>query len=476
MIAKDVGIQPDIDMEKLLEQEPMDWLDSTYVGSELWWRGLAKIGGPFQCSFSEPASSFNGKRRVDFFWRDPEGNQDESTIFQVLLDINSVTNHKSWEPTCLKRVKNTDVWHQCVYVDEKWRGSYSFIPLMQNQSSSVVYALSDGSSKAQRSWYLSIMDFAIADPLNTRPEIISNRGTSASMLIMNDAEVEMGWDQWDQRTLPPKKREDVFSFLWKSDLLKNTRRIWHIETHRSNESFSTSDRQKGVREKVPKPIVILLDGQRWTAPSGTPSVLSYLTEIGEIAPAHYLLIDSLDGETRWKELSCNITFWQAMFTELAVEAAHKVNLPSLESNVIIAGQSLGGLSAFYAGVHFETYVTKVISLSGSFWWPDVDRLVAHQSKESCLNELILGTPLGGPLEELQRGCIDVKHLELFISVGSGEGDMNLYNDILATSLQRKQARFTFERFSGGHDWLAWRFSLINGLRTLVPHNPSYQRV
>jgi Enterochelin esterase and related enzymes len=294
------------DLKALMKSEPRIWLTSDHVGSDLWWQCLLRLGGPFE---SDDCSSkrVKGTKRVDFFWRDPEGEKLSNTA-QVLLDINSVTNHKSWDPVSLNRVKNTDVWHQAIEVDALWRGSYGFIPLSKEQTSQVAYASSDGSSEAQREWYISIMDQAISDPLNPRPDIVSGRGCLASPLIMKSADTEIGWTQWDKGELPEFKRDEISTIRWNSRLLNNARRVWHFETGLDND-HSLSDIQQ-------KPIVILLDGQRWSMPSGAPSVLAYLTRIGMLAPAHYLLIDSIDGKTRWGELSCNAQFWDAVFSEL----------------------------------------------------------------------------------------------------------------------------------------------------------------
>lgn len=418
------------------------------LGTGEWWSTLKALKIPL-VSANKTEESPLEKVRVDFFWQDPEGDETRSMTDQVILEVNSITNHHSWEPVSLKRITGTDVWHHALFIESNWSGSYSFIPLTQEQLPAIAREKSDGSSKAQRQWYMSIMHQAEADPLNLLPVVTAGRGGLCSALHMPGSQQSEAWQEWDQHKLSAIPREEITTFEWSSKSLNNTRHIWCFETGEKT-------------AQVPKPLVILLDGQRWAAPSGTPSVLRKLTEQGIIAPAHYLLVDSIDVEIRWQELSCYEPFWQAVFDELLPLAKEHSDLPSLEKNMLVAGQSLGGLSSMYAGLHFPDYVNKVVSLSGSFWWPDVNRM------KSTRSDVLPNTPPGSLAESVQLGQLNSAHLQVFQSVGSYEGDMNRYNEIMAASLEEAGCPVVYQQFCGGHDWLAWRSSLVEGLKALIP--------
>lgn len=415
-----------------------------HVGSNVWWQSVSSAGAPFIHEESEQTSS------VLFVWQDPQGNEYESSIASVLLDVNSLTDHHSWEPVCLHRISGTDVWMGLLQINSNWRGSYSFIPIEKHQLPDSVRQMGDGSREAQRAWWMSVAVNQISDPLNPLPELISGWGIS-SPLHLPKAAAELGWQEWDRGELNTISASRVHAINWSSKELDNQRTAWLFST-------ATSD----------APLVVLLDGQKWGAPSGTLSVLQYLTDTFKIAPAHYLLVPSIDGPTRWKELGCYSSFWQSLLDELLPTVTSELAQEDCSvSDFLVAGQSLGGLSALYAGVTFPEYFSKVISLSGSFWWPEDSRMRAPNNTTSS-NEWIKNVPTNSLADQILKNQISVSHLQAFLNVGSGEADMCLYNEATYQAIQQKGGQVHYEIVCGGHDWLSWRSGLVDGLRHLIP--------
>ncbi|MEP0072688.1 MAG: enterochelin esterase [Marinomonas sp.] len=411
------------------------------IGSLAWWESIGACNMPLIKTQSD------GESLVVFVWQDPQGNEKTSSTVSVVLAVNSLTDHHSWEPVCLNRVVGTDVWFGQLTVNSKWRGSYSFIPLPANQLPEFVKKQGDGTREAQRAWWIEVVENQIPDILNQSPTLISGWGESSALHLPHAPEEE-GWKEWDQGALPLLSVDQIQSIHWHSLILNN---------QRDCQLFSTA--------KGDAPLVILLDGQKWGAASGTLSVLQDLTTKKQIAPAHYLLIPCVDGQTRWKELSCHLPFWQALIDELFPQVIQKLSDSNSDvTDYLVAGQSLGGLSALFAGVSFPEYFSKVISLSGSFWWPAVERM---QSPKKI--ELVGATLVPNSLaEQIQNGLIDVQHLRVFMTVGTGEKDMCLYNDMTYQAIKEKGGNVYYETVFGGHDWLSWRSSLTNGLMHLLP--------
>ncbi len=415
-------------------------LPESQIGSSKWWKDVHAIGAPF-IKVKNPQTSV-----VLFIWQDPHGTDEKSSIASVLLDVNSITDHHSWEPVCLHRISGTDVWFGQLTVDSKWRGSYSFIPIEENQLPDLVLQAGDGSREAQRAWWMSVAGNQIPDPLNPLPVLSSGWGIS-SPLHLPKAATELGWQEWDRGELNAISASRVNSIDWSSKELGNQRTAWLFST-------ATSD----------APLVILLDGQKWGAPSGTLSVLQYLTDTSKIAPAHYLLVPSIDGLTRWKELSCHHPFWQSLLDELLpIVTSILAKDDCSATDFLVAGQSLGGLSALYAGITFPDVFSKVISLSGSFWWPDKDRMVDPDN-------VIASKPIPADslAEQILNDRVSVSHLKVYQSVGTGEEDMCVYNEQTRQAIKGKGGCVRYEVFCGGHDWLSWRSGLIKGLLFLIP--------
>ncbi|AEF55197.1 enterochelin esterase [Marinomonas posidonica] len=409
------------------------------AGSQAWWEVIQRSGTPFIKSINESTSL------VLFIWQDPQGNEHTSTTASVLLDVNSLTDHHSWYPKCLHRVPETDVWLGQLEVDSRWRGSYSFIPIKQHQLPEVARESQLDSRESQRKWWMEVAGNQIADDLNLLPTLVSGWGMS-SPLHLPYAEKEEGWKEWEQGRLKAIPVDQVHTVDWAEEMLENQRTCW---------LFSTAIGDA--------PLVILLDGQKWSAASGTLSVLQYLTETKAIAPAHYLLIPSIDGKTRWKELGCDHSFWQAMVNNLFPLVQIQLSNSSRSiSSYVVAGQSLGGLSALYAGLVFPDYFSKVISLSGSFWWPEEERMRDSRANES--NDIVVNSLA----DQILQNRFGVAHLKVFMTVGVGEGDMHFYNDVMCNAIKQRGGVVHYDKVYGGHDWLSWRSSLIDGLRHLIP--------
>jgi len=420
-------------------------LSNNAIGSSLWWNNLTKCEGPFI------KAQEGDDYRVLFIWQDPEGGKGSSTTSSVILNVNGLTNHNTWQPTCLIRYSDSDLWFTYLDINDKWRGSYSFIPIKDNQLPQFVKQQSDGSRNTQRRWWLEVVKQQVVDPLNSKPPIASGWGLNSPLHLPN-APRELGWHEWDKGKLTNLPIAGNINFTWFAEQLDNQRQCT---------LFSTAT--------CKAPLVILLDGEKWGADSGMLSVLQYLTNINKLTPAHYLLIPSIDSKTRWQELSCSEPFWQAITEQLLPQVASQL-LPSEQSitEYIVAGQSLGGLSALYAGTHFPTYFTKMISLSGSCWWPEIERMQdpdAYQLKHPDWDKI---APKNSLADRVSNGEVSVSGLHIYQTVGNAEKQLSIYNALHYEIFKQNGANITYQEVDGGHDWLSWRSSLINGLVSLLP--------
>ena len=87
-------------------------LSNNAIGSSRWWNKLAKNEAPFIYAQQ------GGSCWVLFIWQDPKRDKHSSTTGSVLLNINGLTNHNTWQPRCLKRYKDSDVWFACLNIDK----------------------------------------------------------------------------------------------------------------------------------------------------------------------------------------------------------------------------------------------------------------------------------------------------------------------------------------------------------------------
>lgn len=136
------------------------------------------------------------------------------------------------------------------------------------------------------------------------------------------------------------------------------------------------------------------------------------------------------------------------------------------SEHLVAGQSLGGLAALFASLHYPQLFKKVISLSGSFWWPQESRVREKQTQP------LTTAAQGGLVEQINSAKLSAKHVQLYQTVGYGESDMFIDNEQLCLAVQQVGGEVSFHKLFGGHDWLSWRGALMDGLKHLLPmHHP-----
>lgn len=388
------------------------------MGSEDWWADIARRGTPVVEDES------NGMHRVTFYWRDPQGNENDSPIRHVWINITGVTDHhQQGLPQSLQRIAGTDVWQWQTRLNAGWRGSYSLIPHCGDNPF-------QNGNDLRHSWR-EIFPHAIGDPLNPGGSWRGARGNIASALHMPLAPPQ---PYWLINALPSPHQ--ATGFQWRSARLGNSRNVWLIAT--------------GSQDVNNRPLAILLDGKFWakTMPVGGP--LQAMTDTGELPEALYLLIDSVDAQQRSHELPCNADFWLAIQEELLPQLAEREAYSPDPARTVVAGQSFGGLSAVYAVLCWPQRFGCALSQSGSFWWPQ-----RELSVDSCWLP-----------QQIEQGLARQPPLKFFLQAGLREPLILKVNQRLSQQLMTAGHQVEYHQIDGGHDALCWRGGLTEGLRQL----------
>lgn len=388
------------------------------TGSEAWWQ--SKNGPEWQCH--------EENYRVTFWWRDPAGTQQTSTVKRVWLYVTGVTDHhQNARPQSLERIPDTDVWQWQGEFSPEWRGSYCFIPSdNENDFADAVFEGEQPNRMALREGWRKLLPHAISDPLNPQ-SWRGGRGHAVSALEMPAAPVQPGWNHPDT---PYKKPVCI---TWNSARLKNRRRVW---------IFTTGDDNPG------RPLAVLLDGQFWAESMPVWPALASLTREGKLPPAVYVLIDVIDTAHRSRELPCNPDFWLAVQEELLPQVNRIAPFSDRADRTVVAGQSFGGLSSLYAGLNWPQRFGCVLSQSGSYWWP-------HRGAQQD----------GLLIEQLKAGEKTARGLRIVLEAGRNEPLILRANQAILAELHTQQP-VIWRQVDGGHDALCWRGGLTQGLMTL----------
>jgi enterochelin esterase family protein len=345
---------------------------------------------------------------VTFLWRA----SDPATQVAVIGDL----TQRSAE--LLAQLPNTDIWYKSYRLPANLRTTYELV--------------------VNDNWQL--------DPYNPqqfhvpRDETTNTGGYALSILelpaappqpwLVSQADIPTGNVSWS---------------LLHSAILNNERRVWvYTPPH-----YSSVGSAYGW--------MLLLDGWAYTQFVPTPILLDNLIAAKQLPPIVVIFLDTLDTETtRLRELSCSGFFRDFVCNELVPWVHQHYHVSADPRCAVVAGSSHGGLAAAYLGLQLPMVFGNVLSQSGSFpWRPDEAIEDEWLSRQYALSERVA-----------LRFYLDVGLLETWPSPTGGPSWL-LANRHMRTVLQAKGYEVTYAEYSGGHDYVCWRGTLVDGLRALV---------
>ncbi|GAA2761765.1 alpha/beta hydrolase-fold protein [Streptomyces paradoxus] len=323
----------------------------------------------------------------------PHGDGGWTTLFLWRGSSPVTIEFESWsEPVALRRWKDTDCWYAEVRMPARLRVTYRFVA----------------------------GDESHADPLNP-----AGAGADRSIVATPDAPEQPHWPVVGADAVLPVPRTRI---RWASERLGGRRTV---RVHPAGGGG---------------PVVLLLDGDDWLYLHPAVTAFDAAVAAGELPPVTLVFLPAKD---RLAEFTCRPELWEAVRDELLPMVAESDVTADLE-RLVVAGQSLGGLSAVYAALEFPGLVSRVACQSGSFWWtPDAMRLADP-----------LGGPVGGAIAERLRAGVDLSGLRVAFDVGEHETRMLPHCGLVESLTEQAGATVRVSRSASGHDRAGWRHALL----------------
>lgn len=415
---------------------------------DAFWSGVGENGTPLVGELDD-----TGHRTATFLWRGGD------ELADVILVANKIADSDSYEQNRMERVPGTDVWHLTYRMRSDWRASYTVAPIPADGSAAPENTLSE-MTRLRRERALAVSEpedrSAVArwfDALaHARPDPLAREQLDGqnSVVSLPEAPAEL-WRtarSGASRSLPRSARSRVTTHTVHSDHLGNSRTV-HVH--------EPAQRPPGG---APWPVVILLDGQTWHDLPLAP-LLDNLVSDGTLPPALTVMVDALDPAARTRELACHDPFVAFLETELLPWLGGQHPVSGDPRRTVVAGQSLGGLTALYAALRAPGRFGRVLSQSGSYWWPNV-----------------AGT--GGESERMVRLAAEAQTLpdRVHLSAGLHEWSLLGANGRVHEALLRRGADLgrgqgftTLVEYNGGHDRACWRAGLPDALVALTDDWP-----
>jgi len=371
-------------------------------GTAAFWDEVAARGTPLV----EPDGD---AYRVTFLWRDADA-------AAVVLHANRLTDFRDLDQSLMRRVPGTDVWHVTYRMPATWRASYTIGPLAHP------VAPADPDAPADRAAWRAMRLAALTDPLNRYPLRGKAAGPALSVVALPGAPAQ----PWlAPRPGVPRGGNVVFDV--------GGRRVW-----------AWVPPGEGHRDL---PVVVLLDGETWGGQGLLGSTMDNLVHDGRVPPTVVLMVDSVDVPRRMADLACDPSFVDFLDRGVLAAAAARWPVTNDPDRTVVAGQSLGGLTAAYAALVAPHRFGAVLSQSGSFWFP------------------------GGAVSEWLTGryadAVATLPIRWYVEAGTREWDLLDANRRLRDVLVRRGYPLTYVEYEGGHDVACWRGGLADGLVALL---------
>ncbi|MFG2555993.1 enterochelin esterase [Streptomyces sp. NPDC048581] len=388
------------------------------------WSEVERLGAPLV----EELEGEPDHRAVTFLWRGHRATR------QVLLLANRIIDRDRLAGSMLEHVPGTDVWHLGLRLRADHRGSYR---LAADISPKEPPTDPDGLQQRLR----SLSAHAAPDPLNRRSVPTRWNPVPSSVFALPQAPAQ----PWSGR--------------------RGSVPAGRVERHRVASAALGGDRDTWVHlppghdpaGDPPLPVLALCDGDMWFGRLGFQDTLDALIADGALTPLAVVAPDAVDRHTRARELGAREEFVSFLADELLPWAAGRWSLDTDPRRTVVAGQSLGAMTALYAGYLRPDRFGNVLAQSASLWWRPG---LPPRSGPKPL-------AFGAPWLVTRFAAAEPRPLTVRLDVGLHEGSMVEHNRALYEVLRSAGCRITYGEFNGGHDYVCWHGALADGLVRLL---------
>lgn len=404
--------------------------------TEILWRQAAKHGTPVWSRDNEGHWSL-----ATFLWRAVSSAEDPHGVESVHVHVNRVTDKEHHESGYMQHIPGTDIWVLTLKLSPGLRACYGFMPLLTGEH--------PPGGPPQLGVYATRLD-----PLNPLPPLIDRGDHGLSVLRGQHAPAQPEWEgrpEWESSSTQIRGR-----------LIRESRALPRdAERPRDHWLYlpppDVGSRRLADSGTAAMPLVTLFDAETWFGDMPLPHALESAMRAGRLPPTAVLGIAHHDRLDRLDCLGSNARF----LTEVAGSATSWATARAAEHGIrfagragrVLAGQSLGGLSALYAALELPQAYGTVLAQSPSLWWTPETRATPRD----------LGTRSGGDwiTERFSRTPPGATRIRL--DVGAREGLTVPQTEILARTLDERGWENEMTIYDGGHDFAWWRGALLDGL-------------
>lgn len=211
-----------------------------------------------------------------------------------------------------------------------------------------------------------------------------------------------------------------------------------------------------TRSAEPYNLLLLLDGWAYTRVLLTPTILDNLQDVGALPPVVAVMLGHPDRETRGREFTFHQPFLDFITQELLPWIRLHYHVTNDPSRTVVGGLDLSAVSAALLALRNPELFGNVLAQSGHF-----EEKLPEDIEHERLATLIASTAPTVPVRfHLDAGLLETR------PAPDGGPSLLVSNRHLRQLLQAKNYSLHYEEFSGGHDYICWQETLVDGLLAL----------
>ena len=431
-----IGTGVFMDSSEVLEHLSRAGSRGTFDGANGAWSALVAGGTPLV----DP----HGDRHT-FVWRPPDGVFVPSDA-EVHLHINRITDKDNHDRGIMTPVPGTAAWVLTLRIPDTLRASYGFTIRYPDEATT--------HRPPKHNHYDTFLDpHSSLDPL-----VDDGDSRGLSVVVGRLAPALPEWETPGIRLADHVLRGDVIDTQLPIEL--------------GGEGAPSAPQRRcflylPARDDVsgPVPLLTVFDAEGWFSRLDLPSAVERAQDTRGLPPIAMLGLTAADIPDRKSSLGANETFLRSVATTatdwVESEATDRGLTLSQREERIVAGQSLGGLSALCAARNLGDHYGHAISQSPSLWWT-ADGKSTPRDLATCITPWVTGTFPDQPTTEEPRPTI-------YLDVGLRETMTVPHLHGLAMRLTAAEWPHKLRVYDGGHDNAWWRASLLDRLaEILVP--------
>lgn len=384
---------------------------------EEFWDEIASNGGPLM----EPTADEN-TTLVTFLWRG------DSKTENVVVLFCAAPNEGEFDSVLMRKLAGTDLWYKSFELPSDLRTTYFFL---------INDSLVPFTSHAD---VMSRIDGATIDPINPKKYTLRSSPNEFKVSVLELPKAPR--QPWN---IPRKgvPRGQIIMHQLHSTILDTEH---HISVYLPP-GYSTDGESYDV--------MILFDGWSYYNFAEITTVFDNLQYVNRIPPYIIVMHTNQDQDIRDVELPCNEEFQQFLMRELMPWIHEQYHITEDPQCTVVAGSCFGGIAATYAAFREPNRFGKVISQSGSFWWPGKGHDIEENFLIRCF-EKSQKLPI--------QFSLDIGSLETAALDYDPMGAHDKFRDVL----EKKGYIVDYEEYIGGHDMVCWRGTIVNRLLSFHP--------